>query len=90
MVLSHPALAEESRNRCHHPATVADWEKLLSTNPRESVVTRLLLRCVPAGKIRSNIPGMKAPGQDEIPCSVPSAALKETGTEHSGSIRESQ
>ncbi len=41
VVLAHPALADDSRNRCHDPATVADWEKLLSTNPRDPVVIRL-------------------------------------------------
>jgi hypothetical protein len=39
------------------------------------VARRMLLRCAPTDKIRCKIPGMKAPGQDEIPCSVPSAPL---------------
>lgn len=41
LALSVPALAEESRSRCHDPATVADWEKLLSGKPRDPVVVRL-------------------------------------------------
>lgn len=32
---------DDSRNRCHDPATVADWERLLSSNPRDPVVIRL-------------------------------------------------
>ena len=39
--LSLLALADDSRNRCHDPATVADWGKLLSSNPRDPVVVRL-------------------------------------------------
>jgi hypothetical protein len=35
-----------------------------------------LLRCTPTDIIRCKIPGMKAPGQDEIPCSVPSAPYR--------------
>lgn len=41
LALSAPALATNSQNRCHDPATVADWEKLLSDNPRDPVVIRL-------------------------------------------------
>ncbi len=41
VVLTHPAHAEDSRNGCHDPATVADWERLLSINPKDPVVIRL-------------------------------------------------
>ena len=44
----------------------------------------LLLRCAPPDKIGCKVPGMKPPGRDEISCSVPSAPLQETGTEHPG------
>ena len=40
LALSTSASAED-RNRCHDPATVADWERLLSGNPRDPVVIRL-------------------------------------------------
>jgi hypothetical protein len=41
VLLSVRALATDSQNRCHDPATMADWERLLSENPRDPVVIRL-------------------------------------------------
>jgi hypothetical protein len=40
-LVSAPALATDSQNRCHDLATMADWEKLLSENPKDPVVIRL-------------------------------------------------
>lgn len=45
LTLSSSASAEETKNYCHDTAVMAQWQKLVSDNPRDPIVVRLCGLC---------------------------------------------
>ena len=69
-------LPQERRASPHTCDTYAYAFQLLLCFAATRIKTQPLLRCAPTDKICCRIPSMKAPGQVEMPCSIPSAPYR--------------